>query len=211
MIRPLFQMELPKRKSIRLPRYNYSNAGWYFVTICTENRECLFGNIVYDIVGAHHDAPDPHHNASDWQNNGCAKMGLNQCGQIVKNIWETLPKRFPVILDEYQIMPNHVHGMIVIKSQLRAIRESERAIRESPLQNQSPQKRSLLSQIIGYFKMNSTKQIRQLKNSKCFPVWQRNFYEYIIRDENELKKIREYIIKNPLLWNRDRNNPNNST
>jgi len=211
MIRPLFQMELPKRKSIRLPRYNYSNAGCYFLTICTKNRECLFGNIVYDIVGAHHDAPDPHHNASDWQNNGCAKMGLNQCGQIVKNIWETLPKRFPVILDEYQIMPNHVHGMIVIKSQLRAIRESERAIRESPLQNQSPQKRSLLSQIIGYFKMNSTKQIRQLKNSKCFPVWQRNFYEYIIRDENELKKIREYIIKNPLLWNRDRNNPNNST
>lgn len=115
---------------------------------------------------------------------------------------ETLNERFPIYHDIYQIMPNHIHAIFIIENELRAIRES-------PLRNMprnTPPKRSLLSQIIGYFKMNSTKQIRQLKNYQYFPVWQRNYYEHIIRNELELNKIREYIISNPLMWERDRNN-----
>lgn len=192
-------MELSKRKQIRLPGYDYSQNGYYFVTICTQDRKCLFGSI----VGAHHDAPEFHHNAPEK-----TEMKLNETGTIVQNVWETLIERFPICHEIYQIMPNHIHAIIVIKNELRAIRESDpdRAIRESPLQYIS-QKRSLLSQIIGYFKMNSAKQIRKLKNCQHFPVWQRNYYEHIIRNAIELNKIREYIKSNPSMWERDRNNP----
>jgi len=84
-------MVIRKRKQIRLRKYNYSNAGWYFVTICTQNRECLFGNIV---------------------NN---KIIINDIGNIIEKIWKKIPKRFNLVeLDTFQIMPNHLHGIIVI-------------------------------------------------------------------------------------------------
>lgn len=193
-------MGLPNRQSVRLSEYDYSKNGYYFITICTQDRKCLFGS-----VGAHHDAPELHHDAPEK-----IEMKLNEIGTIVNNIWETLTERFPIFHDIYQIMPNHIHAIIVIKNELRAIRESERAIRESPLRNtpqNMSQKRSLLSQIVGYFKMNSTKQIRKLKNCHNLPVWQRNYHEHIIRNDRELNKIREYIKTNPLMWERDRNNP----
>src|SRR3989339_528025 len=84
-------MVIRKRKQIRLRKYDYSNAGWYFVTICTQNRECLFGNIVND------------------------KMILNKYGLIVNKYWLMIPNHFNnVELDEFTIMPNHVHGIVVI-------------------------------------------------------------------------------------------------
>ena len=171
--------ELPKRKSVRLKGYDYSQNGLYFVTICTQDRQQIFGEITAN------------------------KMVLNDIGKIIENNWELLPNRFPIELAECQIMPNHMHSIIHLVGAHHDAPDNTRAIRESPLQ-----KRSMLSQIIGYLKMNTTKQIRILKNYKYFPVWQRNYYEHIIRNEQELDKIQEYIKLNPQLWERDRNNPN---
>ena len=80
------------RHSIRLKNYDYSQSGLYFITICTQNRECILGEIID------------------------GKMKLNAAGKIIESIWKSLPKRFPVVLDEYQIMPNHLHEIIVIES-----------------------------------------------------------------------------------------------
>ena len=169
-----------------MKNYDYSQSGLYFVTICAQNRECLFGNI----VGAIHESPLP-------------KMVLNDIGKIIDSVFKTLPDRFPVILDAFQIMPNHVHMVIQIVGVHHDAPIIVGAIHESPLR-----KRSLLSQIIGYFKMNSAKSIHQINPN--IPVWQRNYYEHIIRNEQSLEKIRNYIDSNPKMWERDRNNPLNA-
>lgn len=174
------------RRTIRLKQYDYSENGYYFVTICTQNRINIFGEI---------------------ENN---QMVLNKNGLILKIWLLNLSNRFDMTIDEYQIMPNHIHLIIRIvganhdspktndEPGNRAIRESNiRAIRESPLQK----KRSELSKIIGYLKMNVSKEIG-------LKIWQRNYYERIIRNEKEYLKIKEYIKSNPTMWGRDRNNPN---
>lgn len=162
-----------QRHSIRLKNYDYSQSGLYFTTICTQNRLCIFG----DIVGARRDAPiHPTH------------MELNEMGKIVANMWESLPKHHPVELDAFQIMPNHVHFIIQIVD--------SGGSRPAP---------TTLGTIIGLFKSECTKQIHI--GSPKIDVWQRNYYEHIIRTENDLNKIREYINNNPSMWNRDRNNP----
>lgn len=167
-------MELPNRHSIRLKNYDYSQNGAYFITICTHDREYLFGDVVDE------------------------KMEINQYGEIMNQTIKSLTKRFPIDIDVYQIMPNHIHIIIIIVG----------AVHESPLRKRTSQKRSLLSQIIGFLKMNSSKSIHVRANHDS-PVWQRNYYEHIIRNEIELEKIREYIMLNPAMWDRDRNNPDN--
>ena len=152
------------RRSIRLKGYGYSQAGAYFVTICTHNRELWLENDAYR--------------------------------KILQRIWNELTNHYPQIrLDEFVIMPNHVYGIIWIIGG---------AIHESPLHRS----RSLLSKIIGYFKMNTAKQINILRATPGIPLWQRNYYEHIIRTEDELNRIREYIRNNPLQWELDRENPN---
>jgi putative transposase len=85
-------MILKQRKPNRLRKYDYSSSGWYFITICTQNRECLFGNIIEN------------------------KMILNRCGLLIKKYWLEIPKHFiNVELNEFQIMPNHIHGIIIKK------------------------------------------------------------------------------------------------
>ena len=181
------------RHTIRLKNYDYSQNGLYFVTICTENRECLLGDIVD------------------------GKMILNECGEIVNDVLNSLPDRYKQIeLDLYQIMPNHIHMIIIIHPVVGAIHESP--LHESPLPK-SPNRRfikrgdqrELLPQCIGYFKMNSSKQINQFVRAhhdapQQQKIFQRNYYEHVIRNENELNKIREYIRINPQIWDRDRNN-----
>lgn len=120
------------------------------------------------------------------------EMILNKIGKIVKMVWESLPKHHPVELDQFQIMPNHVHMIIVITG----------ASRRAPT-GYNP----TLGFIIGLFKSECTKQIRIMINNPQFNVWQRNFYEHIIRNDSELNEIREYIKTNPDMWGRDRNNP----
>ncbi|MEJ5165965.1 MAG: transposase [Thermoanaerobaculia bacterium] len=161
------------RKSIRLKGYDYSHPGGYFITICTYNRKHLFGKII----------------------NG--KMALNDGGKIVQQYWLEIPKHFPNAgLDEFIIMPNHVHGIIMIHNNVQANDYS-------PSKFKSPSK--TIGSTIRGFKIAVTKGFRF--NSNVYIVWQRNYYEHIIRNENELNKIREYIVNNPLQWRFDRESP----
>lgn len=169
-------MVIRHRKTNRLKKYDYSSSGWYFVTICTQNRECLFGNII---------------------NN---KMVINKFGGIVKRCWLEIPKHFNnVELDEFQIMPNHVHGIVIIVG--------------------AGSSRPILGQIIGYFKYQSTKYVNgfmkgsgnptpTIKQTKIKQIFQRSFYDHIIRNEYSLLRIRQYIRDNPRNWENDRNNIN---
>jgi REP element-mobilizing transposase RayT len=175
------------RRSLRLCGYNYSQSGAYFITICTNKRRCLFGNIV---------------------NN---EVNLNELGNIVLNIWNSLPNKYSNIeLDEFVIMPNHLHGIILITD--------VEAIHELPLQESmnvgtihelslGERRNMLLPKVIGYFKMNSAKIINQKILSSGTSLWQRNYYEHIIRNEYELDRIREYIVNNPIKWMQDYDNP----
>lgn len=115
-------------------------------------------------------------------------MILNQNGKIVKNIWESLPNHHSVELDAFQIMPNHVHFILHIVLG---------ASRRAP---------TTLGFIIGIFKTECTKQINKSQNTPGQKIFQRNYYEHIIRTENELSKIRQYIKSNPSLWDDDINN-----
>jgi len=161
------------RKSIRLKNYDYSQSGLYFVTICTQNRECIFGNIINNNVGVGRDRP--------------ISMILNQYGKIIENVWESLPDHHSIELDVFQIMPNHVHFILHIVLG---------ASRRAP---------TTLGFIVGMFKTECTKQINKLRNTPGQKIFQRNYYEHIIQNENELIKIRQYIKTNPLFWNQDIN------
>jgi len=166
-----------QRRSIRLKAYDYSQAGAYFVTICTKDRECLFGDIVDE------------------------KMCINEIGEIVQAEWLRTAKIRPnVSLDEFIIMPNHLHGIIMINDGRGVL---QYAPTESPFRSPS----QTIGAIIRGFKSATTKQINKYTNTPGKPVWQRNYYDRIIRDEDELNRIREYIIYNPAKWAEDKENP----
>lgn len=215
----VFTVELPKRKSIRLPGYDYSQAGWYFVTICVQNRSQILENI----------------------ENG--KMVLNQAGNLIDKWWKEIPEKFENVgLDVYQTMPNHIHGILIVHESFGRTHRSAPTggvnamnIKSvgvdpcvdpisnpcvNPISNPcvdpikySSKSKLILGNIIQWFKTMATNEyIKGVRNHEFNffekRLFQRNFYEHIIRNENELNKIRQYIIQNPLLWNRDRNNPN---
>ncbi|RJR28686.1 transposase [Candidatus Microgenomates bacterium] len=170
------------RHSIRLRTWDYSSSGYYFLTICSYKRECIFG----DVVGG--------------------EMRSNEYGEILNDIINSLSNRFNIKIDIYQIMPNHLHIVIFVGAhhdapKLHHTNIQSRAIHESPLH------RHELSKIVGYLKMNVSKSIHQISPNQ--QVWQRNYYEHIIRNEAELVNIRKYIINNPLKWDSDKNNPVN--
>lgn len=125
-------------------------------------------------------------------------MQTNQLGQIVEECWAAIPSHFPdVELDVFCLMPNHFHGIIVI---------SVGATHASPLQRPGPSSRSL-GAIVGSFKSAATKRIRELKNMPNLVIWQRNYYEHVIRNDSDLDRIRTYIVNNPFQWANDENNP----
>jgi len=165
-----------RRRSIRLQDYDYALAGAYFITIVAKDRQCLFGEIV------------------DGQ------IQLNDWGQIVQDEWEKSAQiRKEIELDEFVIMPNHIHGIVVITG------TAERATGRSPLQS-GPTKRSL-GAFIGGFKSAVTKRINDLRGAPSALVWQRNYFEHVIRDDDSLNRIRQYILQNPTQWEFDRENP----
>ncbi len=177
-----------RRKSIRLPGYDYSAAGAYFVSICTKDRLCLFGNII---------------------NN---EMVLNDPGRTIIAAWKELPQRFPNIkLTEYVIMPNHIHGIIAIVGvplvgTRKAFGNSQKRADTRPAPTTG------LGDIVGAFKSITTnKYIRGVKQHSWTPfpgkLWQHNYYEHVVRNEKELTRIQEYIRNNPALWNTDKDNP----
>ena len=208
------------RRSIRLKGYDYTQQGAYFVTICTHQRNCLFGEIVD------------------------GEMKLNTNGEIARGSWLSIPRHFQnVELDEFVIMPNHLHGIILIVNnsevegevlanqdflQSRSEVEGE-ALAISNDQNQQNLSRQCfaptvntgetikingtkpqsLAAIIQNYKSVSTRQINRINKAKGNVIWQRNYYEHIIRDEEALNNIRQYIFNNPINWVEDKENPAN--
>ncbi len=174
-----FDPDIHHRRSIRLQGYDYSQAGAYFVTICTNNRQCRFGEIV----------------------NG--EMRLNEPGEIVADEWrKTATICDEVDLDEWVVMPNHFHGILVLTGSVGAIPVGVipvgaipvGAIHESPRQMTMAQRRRMaLPKLIGRFKILSAKRINEWHKTPGDKLWQRNCWEHIVRTEEELNRIREYI------------------
>ena len=187
-------MDLPERKQNRLRGYNYSSAGAYFVTVCTDNRKCYLSEVVLnpdnqsappEYVGAIHESPV----CRPELIYETAEIRLKPYGKIVEKIINTLSQKYGVRITDYVIMPNHIHMVILI--------DEERAIRESPLQ-----KRSLISKIVGYLKATVSREIH--KFSPDINLWQRDYYDHIIRWDEEYLKIAEYIHTNPGKWEEDK-------
>lgn len=188
-----YDREKHHRRSIRLKGYDYSQSGFYFVTICCYQRQCLFGDIVDGV------------------------MRLNRYGEIVNKEWMRSSEiRQEIALDKYVVMPNHFHGILIITQNNISINSKIVGANEHspPLQplNQSiipSMKPKSLSSLMAGFKSSVTKQINLIRNAPGTPIWQRNYYEHIIRNEESLNKIREYIVNNPLSWQNDQLHPNN--
>ncbi len=174
--------ETRRRRSIRLKEYDYSREGAYFVTICTHNRECIWGDIVE------------------------GQMHLNDLGREVEIQWlQTAEVRPNVILDAFVIMPNHFHGIFFIQDTLRATQ------RVAPTKKPRPSGpiSGSVGAIVAQFKSRVTKRLNVLRKKPGVPVWQRNYYEHVIRDEDDLNRIREYIDYNHVSWMEDENYPGN--
>ena len=181
----MYRERSKERKPNRLERYDYSRPGYYFVTICVKDMARCFGEVVD------------------------GKMKLNGFGEIVVDQWLWLKNRYPYIdIDEYIVMPNHVHGIVIIKP----VGTGRDCMNKHDFRNNavgtgrdlSLQKIKPLSGIIGAFKTRSSKYIHKYGNYHF--RWQRSFYDRIIRNEAELNKLRRYVKNNPLKWHLDRNN-----
>jgi len=178
----------PNRRSIRLRGYDYSRAGAYFVSICTKDRKCLFGDIENQ------------------------EMALNNAGRMVDKWYLELENKFQDIrCDEYIIMPNHFHAIIQnigpVGADLCVCPDDHRHGRTSGEHTGSP-----LHRVIQWFKtMTTNEYIRGVKQYGWAPfpgrLWQRNYYEHIVRNENEMSRMRKYIRNNPAQWATDKDNP----
>ncbi len=233
----IYNPQMHNRRSIRFKGYDYTQAGLYFITICCQNRACLFGEI----------------------ENG--KMMLNDAGAIANDCWLNIPNHFPnAILHEYVIMPNHVHGIIELvgannhspetnhhspetvgannhspvsklhspvselhspvselhspknKNNNNSVIGDNRAknvsvIGDNRAKNVSPLRSpsKTVGSVVRGFKIGVTKWMRQ--NTDTFYIWQRNYWEHIIRDDKSHENISQYIINNPTKWNNDKLNP----
>lgn len=191
------------RRSIRLQGYDYSQAGAYFVTVCAQDRKCLFGDIT----------------------NG--EMVLNDYGRAVQDEWlKTAEIRFEIQLSEFVVMPNHFHGILIIGDDLRkgtacralienaTCREGTkgfcagtRTARRAPTERFGQPISGSLSTIIRTFKSAVTKHINEIRLSPGVSIWQRNYYEHVIRNEMDYRQIAEYIIDNPRRWEEDALHP----
>ncbi len=181
--KPRYNPDIHHRRSIRLQGYDYAQAGAYF-TICTHTRECLFGSVGAGSKPAPHLQP-----ALDFKPALATQMKLNECGEIVQHTWDDLVNHNENIeLDAFVVMPNHIHGIVTI--------DNRAGLEPAPT----------LSEIVRQLKTFSARRINKIRDTQGVRVWQRNYYEHVIRDENELNRVREYIANNPANWLTDENN-----
>lgn len=177
----MINLNLHKRRSIRLRDYDYSQPGEYFLTICSYNHECFFGDVVDD------------------------EMKLNKLGEIVLEEWlRTAEIRQDVELDSFVVMPNHIHGIITLiesgRGTLRRASTKEQFGKPTP---------GSIPTIVRLFKSVVTKRINILLNTPGQRIWQRGYYEHIIRDDKDLDNVREYIANNPFKWSLEKEIPDN--
>jgi putative transposase len=181
-----YDKDIHHRRSIRLRHFDYSQTGAYFVTICTWKRECVFGDISDGHAGVQSSVPL-----------------LNGYGEIVKSEWmKTAEIRTNVKLDEFVVMPNHIHGILILNNVGARHRLALPEGDETRNQTGTVIPGSV-GAIVGQFKSIVTKRINKIRNTPGRPVWQRNYYERIIRDDDELYRVRQYTRENPLKWESD--------
>jgi putative transposase len=198
-----YNREKHHRRSIRLKGYDYSSVGSYFITICAYQRECLFGEIID------------------------GRMQLNRFGQIVQLHWQNLPKHHHRLqLGESVVMPNHMHGILILKDNRDVFDDRNDVVgagfaddlslsiedlptKPAPTGNLMVTQHCGISEIIRGFKTFSARRINQIRHTRGFHVWQRNYYEHIIRDESSFQKICQYIQTNPISWEIDQLHPDN--
>lgn len=195
----MFHPERYHRRSIRLKGYDYRQAGAYFVTICTQDQAFLFGQVAH------------------------GEMRLNEAGKMVCDVWNDLPAFYPgVQTDAFIVMPNHIHGIIILVGADPRVCPAQpsvgvgpRAYPGQPQEMGQPQGVAPtlgLPDVVHRFKTMTTKRYADgVKRLGWEPfrgrLWQRNYYEHIIRNEEYLDRIREYILTNPMRWALDRENP----
>jgi putative transposase len=187
MLQMNYNPEIHRRRSIRLKDYDYSGSGAYFVTICAYDRECIFGEVID------------------------GRMMLNEAGKAVQDAWSGLSDRFQEIeLDAAVIMPNHFHGIIFLAGALLAASDSnDHANLNGKNRKGAASSAPTLGNVFRVFKSLSARNINRILLRSARPVWQRNYYDHIIRSEDEMNKIREYIQTNPSMWPEDAENPRN--
>lgn len=185
-----FDPQKHHRRSIRLPNYDYSQSGAYFITIVAWQRKCLFGEVID------------------------GRMKLNKFGLVAAQQWEKLPKRFPNIeLGAFVIMPNHTHGIIVIVDgrDTAGNRDDldDELSRRAPTTHEQFQKpvKGSIPTIIRSYKSAVSYRINLMSGTQDIPVWQRNYYEHIIRNDRDLQNKTDYIDANPRLWALNDENP----
>ena len=186
-----YDPEKHHRRSIRLKGYDYTQAGAYFVTICTHERECLFGEVI----------------------NG--QVRLSRWGEIVYEEWFRTAELRPYVRlypDEFVVMPNHVHGIIWIVETTDSTTAGTGTAAPCPNNPPCPNPKTeqfarpvsgSIPTIVRAFKAATTKRINEQRNTPGAPVWQRNYYEHVIRNDKALRRIRTYILANPDNWVRD--------
>ncbi len=196
-----FDPRVHHRRSIRLKGYDYSQGSAYFVTVVTSHRACLFGDVVDQ------------------------EMRLNEAGKIVQWEWQELPRRFRFIeLGPFVVMPNHFHAVLIIRDTVGATRPDSTAAKDrdiaslaesidgpegSPLPPRGPRAGSI-GAIMAQFKARVTRQVWKLDFPLSSPLWQRNYYEHIIRNDREMDKFWRYIECNPVTWATDEDNPSSA-
>ena len=181
----------PQRRSLRLDGYDYSQEGAYFVTIVTQGRDCLFGEV-----------------------RDC-RMSLSRAGEMVSHVWKELPGRFPnVNIENFIVMPNHIHAVVDMHGVgaplvgARPIAPTDSRKEDRATTRVAP----TLGAVIGSFKSLTTVQYARVVRQEGWPafqgrLWQRNYYEHIIRNAESRRSIPEYLASNPENWSNDPENP----
>ena len=178
-----YDPNLPRRRSTRLAGYDYSQVGAYFVTIVTHGRSCCFGDA------------------------DSGEMRLSDAGRMACRVWKELPARFVGIeMDYFIVMPNHLHGIIIIH-------DGEAGVKHQPTASRATTRVApTLGNVVGAYKSLTTMEYTRGVKTLHWPpfegrLWQRNYYEHIIRDGESLNRLRQYITDNPAQWAFDRENP----
>jgi REP element-mobilizing transposase RayT len=171
--------DLPNLRSVRLRAFDYSQLGSYFITIQTHRSKHILGKIIL------------------------GQMKLNRIGQAISECWMGIPNHFPGIeLEEYVVMPNHLHGIVMIRARARhAVPLQTRTEHAEAFSQPRP---ASIPTMVRSFKSAATQYVRKALGQPKMQIWQRNYFERIIRSPREFQKIRKYITLNPARWEFDR-------